>query len=66
MTRIVRLEVMHVQPRFSFLLHHTEDGLVGIGKAALEGRDRVVEAALHDLEYLLIGQDSKARTKALH
>lgn len=59
MTRIVRLEVMHVQPRFSFLLLHTEDGLVGIGEAALEGRDRVVEAALHDLEYLLIGQDSE-------
>jgi galactonate dehydratase len=33
--------------------------LVGIGEAALEGRDKVVEAALHEFEYLLIGQDSR-------
>lgn len=59
MSKITRLEVLHVQPRFSFLLLHTDDGLVGIGEAALEGRDKVVESAIHELEYLLVGQDSR-------
>jgi galactonate dehydratase len=59
MSKISRLEVLHVRPRFSFLLLHTEDGLVGLGEAALEGRDKVVETAIHELEYLLIGQDSR-------
>lgn len=59
MSKIVRLDVVHVKPRFSFLLLHTDDGLTGIGEAALEGRDRVVETALHDLEYLLIGRNSE-------
>jgi galactonate dehydratase len=59
MTRITRLEVLHVRPRFSFLLLHTDDGLVGIGEAALEGRDKVVETAIHELEYLLVGQDPR-------
>jgi len=59
MSKITKLEVLHVRPRFSFLLLHTDEGLVGIGEAALEGRDKVVESALHELEYLLIGEDSR-------
>jgi galactonate dehydratase len=57
MSKITELEVIHVRPRYSFLLVHTDDGLVGIGEAALEGRNRVVESAIHDFEYLLLGED---------
>lgn len=59
MPTITKLELIHLKPRYSFLLLHTDDGLVGIGEAALEGRNRVVEAALHDFEYLLIGQNAE-------
>lgn len=58
MVRITDLEVVHVRPRYSFLLLRTDDGLHGLGEAALEGRDRVVEAAIRDLEHLLVGQDA--------
>jgi galactonate dehydratase len=59
MPAIIKLELIHVRPRYSFLLLHTDDGLVGIGEAALEGRNRVVEAAIHDFEYVLIGQNAE-------
>lgn len=59
MVKIKSLEILHVKPRFSYLLLHTDDGLTGIGEASLEGRDRTVEAALRDLEYLLIGEDAE-------
>jgi galactonate dehydratase len=58
-SKITRLEILHVRPRFSFLVLHTDEGLTGVGEAALEGRDKVVEAALREFEYLLIGADSR-------
>ena len=58
MSKIVQVEIIHVRPRYSFLVLRTDDGLYGLGEAALEGRDRVVEAAVHELEYLLLGQDA--------
>jgi galactonate dehydratase len=57
--RITRLEVVHVRPRYSFLRVHTDDGTVGIGEAVLEGKARVVQAALADFEELLVGQDPR-------
>jgi galactonate dehydratase len=58
MSKITHVEIIHVRPRYSFLILRTDDGLYGLGEAALEGRDRVVEAAVHELEYLLLGQDA--------
>lgn len=58
MSKIAQVEIIHVRPRYSFLVLRTDDGLYGLGEAALEGRDRVVEAAVHELEYLLLGQDA--------
>jgi galactonate dehydratase len=36
----------------------TDDGLVGVGEASLEGRERAVAAAVDELSRLLIGQDA--------
>jgi|CeladaMinimDraft_18_1061708.scaffolds.fasta_scaffold03045_1 galactonate dehydratase len=57
--KITKLEVIHVRPRYSFLKIHTDEGLTGIGEACLEGRARVVETAIRDFEYLLVGQDPR-------
>ena len=57
--KIVKFEVVHVRPRYSFLQLHTDDGIVGIGEACLEGKARVVEAALREFEELLLGQDPR-------
>jgi galactonate dehydratase len=57
--KITKLEVIHVQPRYSFLKVHTDEGIVGLGEACLEGRARVVEMAIKDFEYLLIGEDPR-------
>lgn len=57
--KITKMEVIHVKPRFSFLKIHTDEGITGIGEACLEGRARVVEAAIKDFEYLLLGQDPR-------
>ena len=58
--KITRLEVVHVRPKYSFLKVHTDDeSIVGIGEACLEGKARVVEAALRDFEPLLVGQDPR-------
>lgn len=57
--KITKMEVIHVKPRFSFLKIHTDEGITGIGEACLEGRARVVEMAIKDFEYLLLGQDPR-------
>ena len=58
--RITRLEVIHVAPRYSFLKVHTDDdAITGLGEACLEGKARVVEAALREFEPLLVGQDPR-------
>jgi galactonate dehydratase len=58
--KIIRFEVVHVRPRYSFLKVHTDDNnIVGIGEACLEGKARVVEAALREFEELLVGQDPR-------
>jgi galactonate dehydratase len=58
--KIIKFEVVHVRPRYSFLKVHTDDdSIVGIGEACLEGKARVVEAALREFEELLVGQDPR-------
>src|SRR5919107_380708 len=64
--RITRLEIVHVRPRFSFLRVHTDAGLVGLGEACLEGRARVVEAAVMDFQDLLVGQDPRRVERLWH
>lgn len=57
--KITRFEVVHLRPRYSVLRVHTDDGLVGLGEACLEGKARVVAAALVEFEELLVGQDPR-------
>jgi galactonate dehydratase len=57
--KITRLEIVHVRPRYSFLKVHTDTGIVGLGEACLEGRARVVEAAVMDFADILVGQDPR-------
>jgi galactonate dehydratase len=57
--KIIKMEVIHVKPKYSFLKVYTDEGITGIGEACLEGRARVVEMAIKDFEYLLIGQDPR-------
>jgi galactonate dehydratase len=57
--KITRLEIVHVRPRYSFLKVHTDSGIIGLGEACLEGRARVVEAAVMDFADLLVGQDPR-------
>lgn len=59
--KITSLQVLHVRPRYSFLIVNTDiDGLFGIGEACLEGKARVVEAALAEFEHALIGEDPRS------
>ncbi|SDD22592.1 galactonate dehydratase [Auraticoccus monumenti] len=58
--RITRLDVHHLSPRYSVLVVHTDDDSVfGLGEACLEGKARVVQAAITDFEPLLLGQDPR-------
>lgn len=57
--KIQNLSVLHVAPRFAFLKVMTDEGIVGVGEAMLEGRARTVEMAIRDLEPLLIGEDPR-------
>ncbi|TVY06540.1 galactonate dehydratase [Paenibacillus cremeus] len=57
--KITKMELVHVKPRYSFLKVYTDEGIVGLGEACLEGRAQVVEMAIKDFEYLLIGQDPR-------
>ena len=58
--RITSLKVHHLAPRFSVLVVRTDDdSLFGLGEAVLEGKARVVEAAIRDFEPLLIGRDPR-------
>jgi galactonate dehydratase len=58
--KIIKFEVVHVRPRYSVLVVHTDDeSVVGLGEACLEGKARVVEAALREFEELLVGEDPR-------
>lgn len=57
--KIARIEITHVQPRWSFLKIETDEGITGYGEAIVEGRSRTVEMAVKELEPHLIGQDPR-------
>ncbi|CAA9331564.1 MAG: Gluconate dehydratase [uncultured Friedmanniella sp.] len=58
--KITRLRVHHIAPRYSVLVLETDDeAIFGLGEACLEGRARVVEAAIRDFEPLLLGRDPR-------
>ena len=58
--KITRLKVHHIAPRYSVLVLHTDDeAIFGLGEACLEGKARVVEAAIRDFEPLLLGHDPR-------
>lgn len=44
---------------FLFVRVHTDEGLVGLGEATLEGHDNAVRGMIADLEPLLLGEDPR-------
>ncbi len=55
--KITKLTTYRVAPRWMFLKVETDEGITGWGEPVIEGRARSVEAAVHELSYLLVGQD---------
>lgn len=55
--KITGLTTYAVAPRWLFLRIDTDDGVVGWGEPALEGRIRTVATAVDELSELIIGQD---------
>ncbi len=55
--KITRLETIHAKPRFMFVRVHTDEGLIGLGEATLEGRTRVVESMIQHIGEYLVGRD---------
>jgi galactonate dehydratase len=55
----IRNRLMRVdRQNWHFVEVETDDGLIGIGEASLEWRERTVAAAVDELSRLLIGQDA--------
>jgi galactonate dehydratase len=57
--RITRIETLHLRPRWLVVRVHTDQGLVGLGEATLEGHSLTVETALHEMSRWLIGRDPR-------
>ena len=60
--KIISLETISVGARWKnwlFVLVHTDQGLHGLGEGTLNGFIRTTEAAVHELEHLVIGQDPR-------
>jgi galactonate dehydratase len=60
--KIISLETITVGAGWKnwlFVRVHTDDGLHGIGEGTLNGFIRTTEAAVHELEHLVIGQDPR-------
>ena len=58
--RITRIETITVGAGWKnwlFARVHTDEGLTGIGEGTLNGFVRTIEAAIHELEHLAIGED---------
>jgi galactonate dehydratase len=55
--KITGIESFLVAPRWLFVKVSTDEGVTGWGEATLEGRSSTVEAAVHELADLLVGQD---------
>ena len=57
--KITKIDMFHVKPRWLFLKISTDEGIVGFGEPVIEGKSKVVEAAVEDLGRLIIGQDPR-------
>jgi galactonate dehydratase len=55
--KITALETFLVPPRWLFLKVTTDEGIVGWGEPVVEGHAATTQAAVHELETYLIGQD---------
>lgn len=55
--KITKLTTYRVPPRWMLLKIETDEGGVGWGEPVIEGRARIVEAAVHELSELLVGRD---------
>lgn len=55
--KITSLKTFHIAPRWLFLKIETDEGICGWGEPVLEGHARTVEAAVHELDHILIGAD---------
>ncbi|MGB9989510.1 galactonate dehydratase [Pseudoduganella rhizocola] len=55
--KITKLTTYRVPPRWMLLKIETDEGITGWGEPVIEGKARTVEAAVHELSDLLIGQD---------
>lgn len=53
--KITKVETFQVEPRWLFLRLETDDGFVGWGEPVVEGRASATEAAVHELEDVLLG-----------
>lgn len=57
--KITKLETIYVRPRWLFLKIHTDEGIVGLGEPAVEGRSQTVAAAVQEIGRYLIGKDPR-------
>ncbi|UOY02572.1 galactonate dehydratase [Blastococcus sp. PRF04-17] len=57
--RITGIETFLVAPRWLFVKVSTDEGIDGWGEATLEGRSATVQAAVHELEDVLVGRDPR-------
>lgn len=55
--KIVSVSTYRVAPRWLFVKIDTDEGLSGWGEPSLEGHTQAVDAAVHALSQLLLGQD---------
>jgi galactonate dehydratase len=55
--KITKLSTFRVSPRWMFLKIETDEGVTGWGEPVVEGRSRTVEAAVHEMAYMLVGRD---------
>ena len=63
--RITRIETITVGAGWKnwlFARVHTDEGLTGIGEGTLNGFVRTIEAAIHELEHLAVGEDPTCPT----
>ncbi len=57
--KITRLETFQVKPRWLFLKIHTDRDICGWGEPILEGKAKTVEACVHELGRMIIGEDPR-------
>jgi galactonate dehydratase len=58
MSKIAKIEVFRVPPRWLMVRVETEDGIVGWGEGTLEGHTEAVEGAYEDLRTRFVGFDA--------